>query len=172
MSLDNPKPRAVSSVSMCDPTPGLYCAANSSGLDPDILEELSDQILPSTSTAHPISPNLFFKVHCTYPDRVRLRSQAFHQGAMCARGWISLQCHRVAGYAFDGNAYALGGTFHYGTLKLDAIWPTGANPPPNNTHHALQLQFHTVQVGTWLMTQFSKRISQRHQSVAECIANG
>jgi Prion-inhibition and propagation len=69
MSLDNLKPLTDGSVSMGNQTPGFCYGAISSSLNPGILDELSD-FLPSTSTAHSISPTLSFEVRCADPARV------------------------------------------------------------------------------------------------------
>jgi Prion-inhibition and propagation len=140
------------SVSIRNPTPGLCCGARSFDLNADILEELSDHILPSKFRHYPISPNFFLEVPCDDPGPAALRRQAFHQGALGARGMISLQCYGDTGYVFDGNAYTLSGTLHHGILKIYAIWPTRLIPSLNNSHHPPRLEFHTFLVGTWLMT--------------------
>ncbi len=132
------------------PTLDLCYGARSDELDGKVLKALSGHSLPSKFKYCPLAPNLFLEVHSNARSTAEVSRQACYVGAICARGIRSLQWYGKPDFVFDGNAFTLSATFHDGTLKIYAIWPTKSFPSRGDSYET-RVEFRTVLAVAWIM---------------------
>ena len=109
--------------------PDVYYGARPEQLDPNIRDNLSAYIVPSTTDTRPCAPNFFVEAKGPSGSAAVGLNQACFAGAVGARGIHSLQTYGQQVPAYDNNAYTLSTTYHAGTLKMYAHHPGQPNGP-------------------------------------------
>jgi hypothetical protein len=129
-----------------DAQPDYYCGAQPEQLHQDVRNELSKQIIPSSSTNLPIVPNFFLEAKAPDGSAAVMGRQACYDGALGARAIQSLQSYGRAELVFDNNGYTISSTYHDGTLKIYShhiALPNGPGTRP---------EYYMHQIKTWGMT--------------------
>ncbi|KAK2814173.1 hypothetical protein FQN50_000577 [Emmonsiellopsis sp. PD_5] len=112
--------------------PDRFFGARPEQLDRQIRDKLHDDIIPSTQDSRPILPNFFLEVKSPDQSAAVAKRQACYDGALGARGVLSLQSYGKNEHFYHGNAHTITATYHDGQLKLytSHIEPTGAGDKP------------------------------------------
>lgn len=97
--------------------PGIYYGARPEQLKPQVREELSRQIMPSTEHDLPTAPNFFLTAKGPDGSLAVAGRQACYDGALGARGMHSLQSYEQEP-VYDNNAYTVTSIYHGGALKM------------------------------------------------------
>jgi len=110
--------------------------------------DLPGYIIPTNYTSRPILPNHFTELKGPDGKASVMKRQITYDLAVGARGMHKLQSYGQDGYAYDGNAYTFGSTYHSGTgtLQMYTMHPTEPAQPGGNP------QYHTTQVRGFAMS--------------------
>lgn len=130
------------------PKPDIALGALPEHLNPNIRNELQNQIIPSTSADRLIVPNFFVELKGPRGSAAVMGQQARYDGAVGARGVHSLQNYRQEQPTYDGQAYTYSSTYHSGTgtLQLYTHHPTAPTTPGGRA------EYHMTQVRAFGMT--------------------
>ncbi|KAM5444625.1 hypothetical protein MferCBS31731_000079 [Microsporum ferrugineum] len=104
--------------SLASAKPDRFYGARPEQLNSQILQELGDHLIPSTTGHRPVAPNFFLEAKGPDGSLNVVTRQACYNGALGARGIHSLQSYKQAEPIYDNNAYTITTTYHGGTLKL------------------------------------------------------
>ena len=112
------------------PRPDYFSGSNPEEVSPKVREDLKDYIVPSKRDCKPLLPNFFFELS---PDGggATINRKLTQDLAYGARGMHKIQSYAQDQPVFDGNAYAIGGTYHSDsvTLTLYTTHPTRPTDP-------------------------------------------
>jgi len=98
--------------------PDYYFGAPPETLPPEIRNELSKHIVPSTSTHLPIAPNYFIEAKGPDGSLAVATRQACYDGAHGARAMQSLRSFRQSEPEYDNVAHTLSTIYHGGQVKI------------------------------------------------------
>ncbi|KAM5441697.1 hypothetical protein MferCBS31731_003378 [Microsporum ferrugineum] len=101
--------------------PGHFFGAHPEQLNPEVRDDLSSFIIPSTQG--PIAPNFFLEAKSTERTLTVTIRQACYHGALGARGIHKLQSYKQDEPICNSNAYTITSTYHDGSLRLYTIHP-------------------------------------------------
>ncbi|KAF3492125.1 uncharacterized protein GIQ15_01642 [Arthroderma uncinatum] len=104
--------------------PDHFFGARPEQLSPEIRDELSDYILPSTQSSLPMAPNFFLETKGPDGSLAVATRQACYHGALGSRAIRKLQSYKQDEPPNDKNAYTITSTYHGGQLKLYTTHPT------------------------------------------------
>ena len=104
-----------------------------------IRKELSNTIVPSRNTTHPIVPNLFLEAKGPTGTPAVVDRQACYNGAIGARGVLALQWYQQENPEYDNNAYTISVTYIHGTLSLYTTHPTKPKEPSERPEYVMTL---------------------------------
>ncbi|KAM5489075.1 hypothetical protein MaudMau93_003800 [Microsporum audouinii] len=110
--------------------PGHFFGSLPKYLEPEIRDELSEYIIPSTQANLPMLPNFFLEAKGPDTSLAVAIRQACYHGSLGARGIYKLQTYRQKEPTYDNNAYTIISIYYGGALKLCTIHPTA--PWPNS----------------------------------------
>jgi hypothetical protein len=126
--------------------PDLFYGARPEQLDRRIRDNLSGYIIPSTMEDKPMAPNFYFEAKGPDGSAAVARRQACYDGAVGARGLLSLQSYRQDESVYDNRAYTITSIYHNGQLQMYTTHitpPVGPGKPP---------EYHMTQINTWGLT--------------------
>ncbi|GKU08396.1 unnamed protein product [Fusarium langsethiae] len=105
--------------------PDLYYGARPEQLHRKVRRDLEGKIVPSTQQDLPIVPNFFLAVKGPDGSLSVASRQACYDGALGARGILSLQSYRCEDdkQQYDNDAYTLTSIYHGGQLKMYTMHP-------------------------------------------------
>ncbi|EXK26998.1 hypothetical protein ACKLNR_014539 [Fusarium oxysporum f. sp. zingiberi] len=128
--------------------PDLYYGARPEQLHRKVRRELKGKIIPSTQQDLPIAPNFFLAVKGPDGSLSVASRQACYDGALGARGILSLQsyCCEDHQQQYDNDAYTLTSIYHGGQLKMYTM-----HPIPPSTANA-RPQYIMTLVKAWVLT--------------------
>ncbi|KAG5756705.1 hypothetical protein H9Q70_000683 [Fusarium xylarioides] len=128
--------------------PDLYYGARPEQLHRKVRRDLEGKIIPSTQQDLPIVPNFFLAVKGPDGSLSVASRQACYDGALGARGILSLQsyCCEDRQLQYDNDAYTLTSIYHGGQLKMYTMHPIA--PSKVNA----QPQFVMTLVKAWVLT--------------------
>jgi hypothetical protein len=98
--------------------PDIYYGARPEQLNRRVRDDLSGGSIPSTQDDLPILPNFFLAVKGPDGSAAVAKRQASYDGALGARGMLSLQSYGQINPVYSNNAYTFTSTYHDGTLKI------------------------------------------------------
>lgn len=127
------------------PNPDLYYGARPDQLNRNIRDQLNKHIIPSTMEDKPIAPNFFLEVKGPDGLAAVAQRQACYDGAIGARGMLSLQVYGLDKITYDNCASTITSTYYDGMLKMYTTHitsPTGANKSP---------EYHMTLLGAWAL---------------------
>jgi len=158
--------------------PDYYYGAQPEQLDPEVREELSKRIVPSSSTNLPIVPNFFLEAKGPNGSLAVAQRQACHDGAIGARAMHSLQTYGQSEPVYDNNLCAISTTYHGGTFKMyshSVAQPNGPDTRPEYYMHQLKTYGMTSDKETFLKgaTAFKNAmdLTREHRNAAIARAN-
>ncbi|OJD20507.1 hypothetical protein ACJ73_08160, partial [Blastomyces percursus] len=125
--------------------PDYFFGARPEQLKPEIRDELSDYILPSTQRSLPMAPNFFLETKGPDGSLAVATRQACYDGALGARGMHKLQSCKQDEPAYDKNAYTITSTYHGGQLKLYTTHPTAPRKSDRRPEYIM------TQLNAWSM---------------------
>jgi hypothetical protein len=134
--------------------PDYYYGSRPTELDPRVRKDLAPYIIPCTDTSRPLLANHFTELKGPKGDPSVVKRQITQDLGIGARGMLAIQSYGQEGYAYDGNAYTLGSTYHNGLLQLYAMHPTQPADPSG------QPRYHTTQIRTFGMTDTAETFRQ------------
>lgn len=140
--------------SLVAPNPDLYYGARPDQLNRNIRDQLNKHIIPSTMEDKPIAPNFFLEVKGPDDLAAVAQRQACYDGAIGARGMLSLQMYGLDKITYDNCASTITSTYYDGMLKMYATHitpPTGANKPP---------VYHMTLLGAWALIGSREQFQQ------------
>ncbi|KAM5444707.1 hypothetical protein MferCBS31731_000162 [Microsporum ferrugineum] len=108
--------------------PGHFFGSLPKYLEPEIRDELSEYIIPSTQANLPMLPNFFLEAKGPDTSLAVAIRQACYHGSLGARGIYKLQTYRQKEPTYDNNAYTIISIYYGGALKLYTIHPTAPRP--------------------------------------------
>lgn len=126
--------------------PDLCYGARPEQLNRHIREQLINHIVPSTMEDKPKAPNCYLEVKGLEGSAAVARRQACYNGAIGARGMLSLHSYGKKRMIYDNRAYTINSTYYDGMLKMYATHvtlPTGAEKPP---------EYQMTYLGAWALT--------------------
>jgi len=128
--------------------PDYYNGSRPAELHSDVRNDLGRYIIPYNDTSRPMLPNHFTELKGPDGKASEMKRQITYDLGVGARGMLEMQSYGRDGYAYDGNAYTLGATYHSGTgsLQMYTMHPTEPAQPGGNP------QYHTTQVGNFAMS--------------------
>lgn len=126
--------------------PDLFDGSHSKDLNKIVRQDLSKMIIPITYGMAPVAPNFFLEVKAPRGAADVAKRQACLDGAIGARGMLSLQNYGEDGPVYDGNAHTYSSTYYNGLLQLYAHHVTGP------TNEGEQPEYHMTQLRTFGMT--------------------
>lgn len=133
------------------PNPDLYYGARPDQLNRDVRDLLNKHIIPSTMEDKPIAPNFFLEVKGPDGLAAVAQRQACYDGAIGARGMLSLQLHGLDEITYDNCAYTITSTYYDGMLKMYATHITPANKSP---------EYHMTLLGAWALIGSREQFQQ------------
>lgn len=96
----------------------LYYGARPDQLNRNIRDQLNNHIIPSTMEDKPIAPNFFLEDKGPDGSAAVAQRQACYDGAIGARGMLSLQSYGLDKITYDNCASTITSTYYDGTLKM------------------------------------------------------
>ena len=114
---------------MSKPKPDYFNGSSPVEVPPKIRGDLGEYIVPSSNNSRPLLPNFFFELDA--PDKHDARWKVTQDLVYGARGMHKIQSYMQDQPMFDGNAYAIGGTYdcYTQTLMLHTTHPTRPTDP-------------------------------------------
>ncbi|KAJ2895073.1 hypothetical protein MKZ38_006960 [Zalerion maritima] len=111
----------------------------------EVRDKLGETIIATDYARAPVLPNFFMEAKGPDGAPSGAQRQVCYDGAIGARAMHSLQNYGNDEPVYDGNAYAIGTTYHDGQLKMYAHYPTPTTQggPP---------EYHMTQIDSWGMT--------------------
>jgi hypothetical protein len=104
--------------------PDLYYGARPEQLDRRVRDELSGHIISSTQDDLPIAPNFLLAAKGPDGSLAVAGRQASYDGALGARGQLSLQSYGEDEPVYDNIAHTITSIYHGGQLKMYTSYPT------------------------------------------------
>ncbi|KAG8421621.1 hypothetical protein J3458_003487 [Metarhizium acridum] len=126
--------------------PDLYHGARPKQLDIRVRREQSRKINPSSQSDLPILANFFLKAKGPNGTLSVASRQSCYNGALGARGMLSLQSYGQPEPKYDNKAYTISSIYHGGTLKMYTSHPIPPRTPEGKPG------FVTTQIKTWGLT--------------------
>ena len=113
------------------PKPDYFNGSSPVEVPPKIRGDLGEYIVPSSDNSKPLLPNFFFELDTPNGHVLDTRLKVTRDLAYGARGMHKIQSYRQDQPMFDGNAYAIGGTYdcYSQTLMLYTTHPTRPTDP-------------------------------------------
>ena len=106
------------------PTPDYFNGSSLGGVSRGVWNNLGGYIVPAPDNSRPQLPNFFFELNPSNGNPAKLELKIVRDLAYGARGIQKIQCYGQDQPVFDGNAYAIGCTYQYGSLELYTMHPT------------------------------------------------
>lgn len=134
--------------------PDLFYGARPEQLSRHIRDKLNNHIIPSSMESKPMAANFFLEVKGPDGSAAVAKRQACYDGAIGARGILSLQSYGQDKMTYDNRASTITSTYHDGTLKMYATHvtpPTGAEKPP---------EYQMTYLGAWALTGSREQFQQ------------
>ncbi|KAF5019180.1 hypothetical protein F66182_8830 [Fusarium sp. NRRL 66182] len=126
--------------------PDLYYGSRPEQLDRAVRKGLEGEIVPSTQLDLPIAPNFFLAVKGPDGSLSVASRQACYDGALGARGILSLQSYGHSEEQLDNNAYTLTSIYHGGQLKIHTTHAIPPSTPNGKPEYVMTL------VKAWVLT--------------------
>ena len=136
--------------------PDYYNGSRPTDLNSRVRSDLGSYIIPCTDTSRPLLPNFFMEAKGPDGKASQMKLQITQSLACGARGMHKMQSYKQKDPTYDGNAYALGATYHSGTgtLQMYAMHPTEPAPPGGDP------QYHTTQIRGFQMNDTADTFRQ------------
>lgn len=119
--------------------PDIYYGGRPEQLDRRVRDQLSNHIIPSTQDDLPMAPNFFLAAKGPDGSAAVAKRQASYDGALGARGMLSLQSYRQENASHYTNAYTISSVYHDGHLKLFTSHPTPPTSPGRQPEYHMHL---------------------------------
>ncbi len=119
--------------------PDIYYGARPEQLDLRVRDKLSDRIIPSTQDNLPMAPNFFLAAKGPDGSAAVAKRQACCDGALGARGMLSLQSYGQENASHYTKAYTMSSIYHDGHLKLYTSHPTRSTSPSRRPEYHMHL---------------------------------
>lgn len=135
-------------------SPDLCYRALPEQLNRNIREQLINHIVPSTMEDKPMAPDCYLEVKGPEGSAAVARRQVCYDGAIVARGILSLHSYGKETMIYDNRAYTISSTYYDGMLKMYATHvtsPTGAEKPP---------EYQMTYLGAWALTGSREQYQQ------------
>lgn len=126
--------------------PDLYHGARPEQLDIRVRREQSRKINPSSQSDLPILANFFLEAKGPDGTLSVASRQSCYNGALGARGMLSLQSYGQPEPEYDNKAYTISSIYHGGMLKMYTSHPIPPRTPEGKPG------FVTTQIKTWGLT--------------------
>ncbi|KAI9675003.1 MAG: hypothetical protein M1817_001409 [Caeruleum heppii] len=127
--------------------PDYYNGSLPQELDARVRNELGSYIMPSTQRHSPLLPNFFMEAKGPKGFSDVLKRQATHAMAYGARAMLEIQSYGEDDRVYDGNAYTVAATYHFGEKSL-SIYVMHPAPPAEPRGRP---EFRTTLIDTWYM---------------------
>ncbi|PHH75048.1 hypothetical protein CDD80_2665 [Ophiocordyceps camponoti-rufipedis] len=108
--------------------PDIYYGALPEQVDRAVRLEIGGHIIPTSDDSLPMAPNFFLHVKGPYGTTAVAKRQACYDGALGARGMLSLQSYGKTEACYDNKAYTLASVYIDGCLSMYCVQPI---PPPS-----------------------------------------